>query len=56
MNIVIDYFLRWLVGWAMIFDGIVYVLSLGFVRPNLTMVLAKAKSKWHYYRVLDKNY
>ena len=30
---------RWIIGWALITDGIVTVLSLGFVRPQWSVRL-----------------
>lgn len=39
-------FLRWLVGWGHIIDGIVCLVTLGFFRTHYTLTLATIYSKY----------
>jgi len=41
---------RWFIGWAYLFSGIIRVLTLGTVSPNLVLPVAKAYARIRYGR------
>lgn len=49
-------FLMWLVGWAMLIDGIAVVLSVGFLSPvpRLALIIAKYLARWRMKNTLKQ--
>lgn len=47
-------FLIWLVGWAILIDGIVGVLSIGLLRPTLALTATKYLARWRYKNMYSK--
>ena len=37
--------LRWLIGWAVLVDGLIGVLTIGYILPNYSLLAAKALSR-----------
>lgn len=40
--------LVWLVSWGSLFDGLVGVLTFGFIRPDAKLFFAKKLAKWRW--------
>ena len=40
-----EWVLRWLIGWAVLVDGLIGVLTIGYILPNYSLVSAKALSR-----------
>ncbi|MBW2559247.1 MAG: hypothetical protein JRE40_00180 [Deltaproteobacteria bacterium] len=49
--LLVSYFLRWLISWAQIIDGILGILSLGFYISNLSLRMATYYSAYHFWQI-----
>lgn len=43
---IIKQFLKWLICWAKLIDGIVGIITLGFINPKLSFYMAVKYSKY----------
>jgi hypothetical protein len=49
-----EWLLKWLCSWAKVIDGVVGILTLGFIMPHLTLEVAKQLAKLRMRKRLDK--
>ena len=49
MRYFIAWFLKWLVNWSKIIEGLIGILTLNLFNPSITLIMAKHLARYRYY-------